>query len=110
VYRKHAEGNQEKVENVPEAADAVRVVVKDTADEAEELKDEVAVTLLDVAPVVVDELMAVLEIEDDVVTEETVTPALLVMELVLLDTTVLETTTVEVVVVEAVFGTSVMDG
>ena len=85
-------------------------MVKDTADEVEELKDEVAVILLDVAPAVVDELGVVLEIEDDVVTEETVTPALLVMELVLLDTTVLETTTVEVVVVEAVFGTSVMDG
>lgn len=96
-------------ENVPEAVEAVRVVVKASEEEAEELKDDVAVTLLDVAPVVVDEIRAVLEIDDDDVTEDTVTPVLVVMELELLDTTVLETATVEVVD-EAVFGTSVIDG
>jgi hypothetical protein len=89
---------------------ALTLIVKGDEDDAEVLGlDGVDVTLLDVDPATVEELVTVLEIEDKAMVEDTTTVELVVtaigpMELIVLDSTVVE------VVDGAVVGLSVIDG
>jgi hypothetical protein len=89
---------------------ALTLIVKGDEDDAEVLGlDGVDVTLLDVDPATVEELVTVLEIEDKAMVEDTTTVELVVtaigpLELIVLDSTVVE------VVDGAVVGLSVIDG
>jgi hypothetical protein len=96
--------------HIPVGLTALTLVVKGDEDDAEVLGlDGVDVTLLDVDPATVEELVTVLEIEDKAMVEDTTTVELVVtaigpLELIVLDSTVVE------VVDGAVVGLSVIDG